>query len=213
VVGASGDAVTTAQPAPSAPAARVDTDVEAAAAPAVTGSDVEAAAPAARSDVATEVVRAIPPRDLDALAPGRGAALVPEPALALPHEAPARFPSGTAPAPEAIAQAVAATRGGSSEGPPRFPSGTAPTPEAIAQAVAATRGGSSELFREGGGNAGPGRSGGPHASEALRRTSAERGLSPGGGPRAGADRGRSLGGGSELWRSFATRARPPSGGR
>ncbi|WP_437276628.1 DUF4912 domain-containing protein [Sorangium sp. So ce375] len=224
VVGASGDAVTTALPAPSAPAASVDTDVGAAAAPAITGSDVEAAAPvvrsdveaaapAARGDVATEVVRAIPPRDLDALAPGHSAARVPEPAPASPHEAPARFPSGTAPAPEAIAQAVAATRGGSNEGPPRFPSGTAPTPEAIAQAVAATRGGSSELFREGGGNAGPGRSGGPHASEALRRSSAERGLSPGGGPRAGADRGRSLGGGSELWRSFATRARLPSGGR
>ncbi|CAN97101.1 hypothetical alanine-rich protein [Sorangium cellulosum So ce56] len=207
VVGASGGPVTTALPAPSAPVASGDADVEAAAAAAVTSSAVEPAAPAAIGDVAAEAARAAAPHDLEAVAAGRGATLAAEPTLALPDQAPARFSSGTAPTPEAIAQAVAATRGAASEGPARFPSGTAPTPEAIAQAVAATRGGSSELLRGGGGSAGP------HASEALRRTSAERGLAPGGGPRLGADRVRALGGGSELWRSFATRARPPSRGR
>ncbi|WP_437294704.1 hypothetical protein [Sorangium sp. So ce426] len=207
VVGASGGPVTTALLAPSAPVASGDAEVEAAAAAMVTSSDVEPAAPAAIGGVAAEAVRAAAPHDLEAAAAGRSATPVAEPTLALPDQAPARFSSGTAPTPEAIAQAVAATRGGASEGPARFPSGTAPTPEAIAQAVAATRGGSSELLRGGGGSAGP------HASEALRRTSAERGLSPGGGPRPGADRVRSLGGGAELWRSFATRARPPSRGR
>ncbi|WP_437794128.1 tetratricopeptide repeat protein [Sorangium sp. So ce693] len=207
VLGASGGSVTTALRASSAQVASDGAEVEAAAAAVVTSSDVEPAAPAATSDVAAEAVRAAAPRGLEAVAPGRSATLVAEPTLALPDQAPARFASGTAPTPEAIAQAVAATRGAASEGPARFPSGTAPTPEAIAQAVAATRGGSSELLRGGGGGAGP------HASEALRRTSAERGLSPGSGPRLGADRGRSLGGGAELWRSFATRARPPSRGR
>ncbi|WP_437974356.1 tetratricopeptide repeat protein [Sorangium sp. So ce295] len=207
VVGASGGSVTTALPASSAPVASGDAEVEAAAAAVITGSDVAPAAPAAIGDVAAEAVRAAAPHGLEAVAAGRSATLVAEPTLALPDQAPARFSSGTAPTPAAIAQAVAATRGGSNEGPARFPSGTAPTPEAIAQAVAATRGGSSELLRGGG------RSAGPHASEALRRASVERGLSPGGGPRPGADRGRSLGGGAELWRSFATRARPPSRGR
>ncbi|WP_437710774.1 tetratricopeptide repeat protein [Sorangium sp. So ce448] len=204
VVGASGGSVTTTLPASSAPVASGDADVEAAAAALVTGSDVAPAAPAAISDVTAEAVRAAAPDGLEAVAAGGSATLVAEPTRALPDQAPARFSSGTAPTPEAIAQAVAATRGAAGEGPARFPSGTAPTPEAIARAVAATRGGSSELLRGGGGGAGP------HASEALRRTSAERGLSPGGGPRPGADRGRSLGGGAELWRSFATRARPPS---
>ncbi|WP_437912797.1 tetratricopeptide repeat protein [Sorangium sp. So ce302] len=207
VVGASGGSVTTALPASSAPVASGDADVEAAAAAVVTSSDVAPAAPAAIGDVAAEAVRAAAPHGLEAVAAGRSATLVAEPTLALPDQAPWRFSSGTAPTPEAIAQAVAATRGAASEGPARFPSGTAPTPEAIAQAVAATRGGSSELLRGGGGSAGP------HASEALRRTSAERGISPGGGPRLGADRVRSLGGGAELWRSFATRARPPSRSR
>ncbi|WP_437852512.1 tetratricopeptide repeat protein [Sorangium sp. So ce363] len=207
VVGASGGSATTALPASSAPVASGDADVEAAAAAVVTSSDVAPAAPAAIGDVAAEAVRAAAPHGLEAVAAGRSATLVAEPTLALPDQAPWRFSSRTAPTPEAIAQAVAATRGAASEGPARFPSGTAPTPEAIAQAVAATRGGSSELLRRGGGSAGP------HASEALRRTSAERGLSPGGGPRLGADRVRSLGGGAELWRSFATRARPPSRGR
>ncbi|WP_437981484.1 hypothetical protein [Sorangium sp. So ce117] len=207
VVGVSGGSVTTALPASSAPVASGDAEVEAAAAAVVTSSDVAPAAPAAISDVAAEAVRAAAPHGLEAVAASRGATLVAEPTLALPDQAPARFSSGTAPTPEAIAQAVAASRGAANEGPARFPSGTAPTPEAIAQAVAATRGGSSELLRGGG------RSAGPHASEALRRTSAERGLSPGGGPRLGADRVRSLGGGAELWRSFATRARPPSRGR
>ncbi|WP_441291400.1 hypothetical protein ACSRUE_13905 [Sorangium sp. KYC3313] len=207
VVGASGGSATTALPASSAPVAGGDADVEVAAAAVVTGSDVAPAAPAAIRGVAAEAVRAAAPHGLEAVAAGRSATLVAEPTLALPDQAPGRFSSGTAPTPEAIAQAVAATRGAASEGPARFPSGTAPTPEAIAQAVAATRGGSSELLRGGGGSAGP------HASEALRRTSAERGLSPGGGPRLGADRVRSLGGGAELWRSFATRARPPSRGR
>ncbi|WP_434042850.1 MULTISPECIES: tetratricopeptide repeat protein [Sorangium] len=161
-----------------------------------------------------------------------------------PSAEPPRFPSGTAPTPEAIAHAVAATRGGASEGPPRFPSGTVPTPEAIAHAVAATRGGASELGRRGGGGAGPGLGPGgpPHASEALRRIGAEGARSLGGGSelrgvgggselrgvgggselrgvgggselRSGAGWARPLGGGTELWRSFATGARAPSGGR
>ncbi|WP_433929205.1 DUF4912 domain-containing protein [Sorangium cellulosum] len=179
-----------------------------------------------------------------------------------PSAEPPRFPSGTAPTPEAIAQAVAATRGGASEGPPRFPSGTVPTPEAIAQAVAATRGGASELGRRGGGGVGPGLGGGgpPHASEALRRIGAEGARSLGGGSelrslggsselrslggsselrslgggselrslggsselrslgggselRSGAGWARPLGGGTELWRSFAAGARAPSGDR
>ncbi|WP_437587590.1 tetratricopeptide repeat protein [Sorangium sp. So ce1000] len=213
VAGASGDPETTALPAPGAPAASRDAEVEAAAAAAVTSGDVEAAVPAASGGVAMEAARATPSSGLEAIAAAQSAAHVAEPALASSDEAPRRFPSGTAPTPDAIAQAVAATRGAASEGPARFPSGTAPTPEAIAQAVAATRGGSSELSRGSGGRAGPGRSGPPHASEALRRTSVERGPSPGGGPRTGADRVRSLGGGAELWRSFAARARPPSGGR
>ncbi|WP_437525185.1 tetratricopeptide repeat protein [Sorangium sp. So ce726] len=204
VVGASGGSVTTALLASSAPVASGDADVEAAAAAVVTSSGVEPAAPATISDVAAEAVRAAAPHDLESVAAGRSATLVAEPTLALPDQAPARFSSGTAPTPEEIAQAVAATRGAASQGPARFPSGTAPTPEEIAQAVAATRGGSSELLR---------RSGPPHASEALRRTSAERGRSPGAGPGLGAERGRSLGGGAELWRSFATRARTPSRGR
>ncbi|WP_437687186.1 DUF4912 domain-containing protein [Sorangium sp. So ce176] len=161
-----------------------------------------------------------------------------------PSAEPPRFPSGTAPTPEAIARAVAATRGGTSEGPPRFPSGTVPTPEAIAHAVAATRGGASELGRRGGGGAGPGLGPGgpPHASEALRRIGAEGARSLGGGSelrgvgggselrgvgggselrgvgggselRSGAGWARPLGGGTGLWRSFATGARAPSGGR
>ncbi|WP_438015595.1 DUF4912 domain-containing protein [Sorangium sp. So ce315] len=132
-----------------------------------------------------------------------------------PGEGPPRFPSGTVPAPEAIAHAVAVTRGASSEGPPRFPSGTVPTPEAIAQAVAATRGGASELGRGSGGGAGLGHGGPAHASEALRRAGAGGAPSLGGGSelRASAAWARPLGGGSELWRSFAARARPPSGSR
>ncbi|WP_437333412.1 tetratricopeptide repeat protein [Sorangium sp. So ce394] len=179
----------------------------------------------------------------DAVAPDPSAAIALEPALASPSEGPPRFPSGATPTAEALAQAVAATREPPREGPPRFPSGTAPTAEALAQAVAATRGGSSDLLRGGGGSAWPGPVGQPHASEAFRRADAERPRSLGGASelrggaselrggaselrggaselrggaselRGGAERPRSPGGGTELWRSFATAARPPSGSR
>ncbi|WP_437935836.1 tetratricopeptide repeat protein [Sorangium sp. So ce341] len=236
-----------------APAAARDIAAEAAAPAASSDATKEAAAPAASSDAAPGAIAPTPlgTPAADAVAPDPGAAIAPGPALASPSEGPPRFPSGTAPTAEALAQAVAATREPPSEGPPRFPSGTAPTAEALAQAVAATRGGSSDLLRGGGGSAWPGSVGQPHASEAFRRGGAERPRSLGGASelralggaselralggaselrtlggaselrapggaselRAGADRSRPPGGGTELWRSFATAARPSSGSR
>ncbi|WP_437722345.1 tetratricopeptide repeat protein [Sorangium sp. So ce861] len=217
-----------------APAAGRDVAAAAAAPAASSDATTEAAAPAASSDATTEAAAPTPLGDpaADAVSPDLSGPIAPGPALASPGEGPPRFPAGAAPTAEALARAVAATREPPPEGPPRFPSGTAPTAEALAQAVAATRGGSSDLLRGGGESAWPGLVGQPHASEALRRPGAEwsRSLggaselragaapsrSPGGASelRAGAERSRPTGGGgTELWRSFANPARPPSGSR
>ncbi|WP_437315066.1 DUF4912 domain-containing protein [Sorangium sp. So ce385] len=228
-----------AQPGAAEAAPVAGTDVAIAAAP-PPARDIaaEAAAPAASSDAAPGAIAPTPlgTPAADAVSPDPGAAIAPGPALASPGEGPPRFPSGAAPPAEALARAVAATREPPSEGPPRFPSGTVPTAEALAQAIAATRGGSSDLLRGGGESAWPGPVGQPHASEAFRRAGAERSRSLGGASelrggaselrggaselrggaselRGGAERSRPPGGGTELWRSFATAARPPSGSR
>ncbi|WP_437777235.1 tetratricopeptide repeat protein [Sorangium sp. So ce1097] len=229
VPAASGNVVAEA----AAPAAGRDVPAQAAAPAAGTGAPAQAAAfeagdapAAAVSAPLRDAAVSVPLGDAAVSAPHHGPAVdvgtsarsapsAGETGRPSPGEEPPRFPSGTVPAPEAIAHAVAVTRGAWSEGPPRFPSGTVPTPEAIAQAVAATRGGASELGRGSGGGAGPGHGGPAHASEALRRAGAGGAPSLGGGSelRASAAWARPLGGGSELWRSFAARARPPSGSR
>ncbi|WP_437631842.1 tetratricopeptide repeat protein [Sorangium sp. So ce854] len=228
---ASGNVV--AEAAVPAPAAGRAVPAQAAAPAAGTGAPAQAAAfvagdapAAAASAPLRDAAASAPLRDAAASAPHQGPAAdvgtsawsapsAGETGRPSPGEGPPRFPSGTVPAPEAITQAVAATRGPWSEGPPRFPSGTVPTPEAIAQAVAATRGGASELGRGGGVGAGPGHGAPAHASEALRRAGAGGAPSLGGGSelRASAAWARPLGGGSELWRSFAAPARPPSRSR
>ncbi|XXY53479.1 tetratricopeptide repeat protein [Sorangium sp. So ce269] len=200
-----------------APVASGDVAAEAAA---LAARDVATAAAAQveRRDIAAEAAGSAPLRSLapEEGTPGRRAENAAEPAASSSSEGPARFPSGTSPTPEALAQAVAATRDSSSEGPARFPSGTSPTPEALAQAVAATRGGASELGRGSGGGVSGGREsrhgGPPHASEALRRAGAGWPQSPGGSSelRAGAGWPQSPGGSSEL-RAGAGWPQPPGG--
>ncbi|WP_438024108.1 DUF4912 domain-containing protein [Sorangium sp. So ce233] len=245
---ASGDVAAAAPPASSAAPAEAVAFVAG-------DARTEAAASASPDGAAPETAASAPLQGpgVDVGTTGHGAPGAAETGRLSPSAEPPRFPSGTAPTPQAIAHAVAATRGSSSEGPPRFPSGTVPTPQAIAHAVAATRGGASELGRRGGGGVEPGlgRGGPPHASEALRRIGAGGDRSLGGGSelrgvgggselrgvgggselrgvgggselrgvgggselRPGAGWARPQDGGTELWRSFATGERAPSGGR
>ncbi|XXY15385.1 tetratricopeptide repeat protein [Sorangium sp. So ce216] len=232
-----------------APAPGRDTAPEAAAPAASSGAIGEAAAPVASGDVAAEAA-ALAARDVATAAAAQVER--PDIAAEAVASAPLRSLAPEEGTPGRSAEdAAEPAASSSSEGPARFPSGTSPTPEALAQAVAATRGGASELGRgSGGGGSGgieSGHGGPPHASEALRRAGAGWAQSPGGSSdlragagwaqspggssdlRAGAGWAQSPGGsselhasagrvgvpggGNELWRSFTTRERPRSGAR